>query len=373
MSHCWLAVLLFSVVAYGQATPPATTPPNPANPAQSATSAKPPATTQQPKAATPGDVPPTAPVITLVGMCTVKPGVPKPADCKTVVTRAQFEKLMKALNPQMPMSVRQQLATVLARTMVAAHEAEKMGLVNRPETAELIHYARNQALAQALLLNLQDKFSHSSPEEIQKYYNDNKAQFEEATLKRIYIPKPRAEAGKTVDENAVKATAEKIQKEAAAGADFDKLQKEAFQAAGIDATPPPTSLGTVKLINMPEMHKSVFNLKPGEVSQIIPDSSGYYVYKLESKQMVPIDQAKESIEKTLQAQKMEKALTDMSNSVKPELNPAYFGPGANIPTAEPGAARRVPPPQKNAAPAQSTGAAPKATTPPTGAGKQPQQ
>ena len=91
---------------------------------------------------------------------------------------------------------------------------------------------------------------------------------------------------------------------------------------------------------MPEAHKAVFDLKPGGISQLIPDSSGFYVYQLVSKQMVPIAQAKESIEKTLQAEKMEHALQQMSDSVKPELNPAYFGPGVEQPAGAPGA--RIP-------------------------------
>src|SRR5512138_146601 len=102
MSHRWLFPLLFSSLAFGQATPPS----KPAAPAQ-----PPAATAPKAKAANPEDVPLTAPVITLAGMCDVKAGGAPPATCKTVITRAQFEKLMKALNPQMPMGVRQQLAT----------------------------------------------------------------------------------------------------------------------------------------------------------------------------------------------------------------------------------------------------------------------
>ncbi len=335
MSHSWLILLLLSSLAFGQAQPPAKPKTEPAQPPVTAA--------PKPQPASPESVAPTGAVITLVGMCDAKAGAVPPADCKTVVTRAEFEKLMKALNPQMPTGVRQQLALTLARIMVAAHEAEKMGLQNRPETQELVRYARTQALAQALLLALQDKFAHSSPAEIQKYYDENKPQFEEATLKRVYVPKPRgangkAETGKDAGDDVAKAAAEKIHQEAVAGTDFDKLQKEAFQAASIDATPPPTSIGTVKLINMPEKHKPVFDLKPGEVSQPIPDASGFYIYKLESKQMIPVAQAKESIEKTLQGEKLEKALQQMSDSVKPQLNPVYFGTTGEAPAGETGAA-----------------------------------
>ena len=363
MSFRWLCCLLLSTLAFGQAAAP---------PAQKSPSAKAPATQVAPKAvpkapaAAPAEVAPNTPVITLNGICDTKAGQPKPApaECKTVLTRAEFERLLFALSPQSaqaPPQVRQQAGTRIAQLMVIAHEAEKLGVQNRPEARELIRFAIMNAEAQELAHVLQEKYAHSSPEEIQKYYDANKQQFDTANLKRLIIPKPRPADGKPVDEAAFKASAEKIQKEAAGGGDFDKLQKEAFDAAEIKATPPSTAVSGAKLADMPDAHKSVFAMKPGEVSPLITDPSAFYIYRLESKQTQSLEQAKPDIEKQLQTEKIQKAAQEITNSVQPIFNPAYFGPAE----APPGQARVAPAPSGQApAPAQKPPVPTKAPVPP---------
>ncbi len=343
MSIRWLPCLLLSTLAFGQAAAP---------PAQKTPSAKAPVTQVAPKAAAPqaapkapaaapsAEVSPNTPVITLNGVCETKAGQAKPAaECKTVLTRAEFERIL-SMNPQaaqMAPQVRQQMASRVAQLMIIAHEAEKQGVQNRPETKELIRFAIMNAEAQELARMLQERYAHSTPEEVQKYYDANKSQFEVANLKRLIIPKPRPPEGKPpVDEAAFKASAEKIQQAAAAGGDFEKLQKDAFEAAEIKAAPPSTAVNGAKLAEMPGDHKVAFALKPGEVSQLISDPNAYYVYKLESKETVSLEKAKPEIEKQLQSEKIEKAAQEITGSVKPVFNPAYFGP---IAEAAPGQAR----------------------------------
>ncbi len=363
MLYRWLFLMLLPSLAFGQAAPsgnsqtkpsaPASTTAKPASPA--ARPAAPSAAAKEPAA----EVPPDAPVITLNGLCEAKPGSPKPTDCKTVVTRAEFERMVSALTgqplSQLPPQMRQQAANRIAQVMIVSHQAEKDGIQNKPATQEVLRFMRMNTLAQELVRSLQEKYAHPPAEEIQKYYNDHKDDFEEAKMKRIFIPKPRPETGTTpagepapakkpVDENAVKATAEKIHAEAAAGTDFDKLEKEAFEAAGIKTPPPPTDLGTVRKANAPESHKQVFQLKPGEVSQLLPDPSGFYIYKMESKQIVPLDKAQPEIEKKLSQEKLEKAGQEITNSAQTVLNPAYFG------SAAPGDGAAVPPQPAKPAP-----------------------
>ncbi len=336
MSHRWFVLLLFSTLAFGQAAPV----PAPQKPAQA------PATpaTAAPKAeqAKPAEVPPTAPVITIEGLCNQKPGQPKSAACKTVITRAEFERMMNAVAPEakeVPPVQRQRLADGLTQLMVAAHRAEQMGLQNKPEVQEMFRLQKMNVLARELLRSLQAKYAHSSPAEIQKYYNDHKDQFEEASFKRVYIPKAAPGENKPVDEAAFKARADKIRQEAVAGTDFNKLEQEAFEGAGIKQSPPPTTFGPVKLSDAPAAHKQAFDLKPGEVSPLIPDASGDYLYKLESKRTIPLDQAKDTIEKSLMSEKMEKAVAEINNAAHPILNPAYFGPQSG---AAPGSASAAP-------------------------------
>src|SRR3954463_322111 len=100
MRNPWIvsAFLLSSVLVLAQTTPA------PANSAQrdparmepGAAGQKDKLPTQQPAPAPKKEIPPDAPVITVKGVCPSP--TQNPADCKTVVTRAQFETLVNALN-----------------------------------------------------------------------------------------------------------------------------------------------------------------------------------------------------------------------------------------------------------------------------------
>ena len=78
---------------------------------------------------------------------------------------------------------------------------------------------------------------------------------------------------------------------------------------------------------LPPAHAAVFELKPGEVSQVISDSGGHYIYKMNSKDLIPLDQAKDEIHTTLQNQRTREMMDKLNASFKVETNEAYFGPG----------------------------------------------
>jgi hypothetical protein len=77
----------------------------------------------------------------------------------------------------------------------------------------------------------------------------------------------------------------------------------------------------------------VFDLKPGEVSQVISDSGGHYIYKVVSKNAMTLDQAKTEIQGKLQTERMKEEMDKLNNSFKVETNEAYFGPGGANPSA----------------------------------------
>ena len=93
-----LALLLLSAFALAQTKAPAQKPAQPPTKPPSAPASAAPATA--PKTAEPAEVAPTAPVITIAGLCNGRvPATPSP-ECKTVITRAEFEKLANALDPK---------------------------------------------------------------------------------------------------------------------------------------------------------------------------------------------------------------------------------------------------------------------------------
>jgi parvulin-like peptidyl-prolyl isomerase len=69
----------------------------------------------------------------------------------------------------------------------------------------------------------------------------------------------------------------------------------------------------------------VFDLKPGEVSQVLTDASGHYIYKLDSKEVQPLDSVKVEIKNKLQSQNTQDALKQIQDSFATDMNDAYFG------------------------------------------------
>jgi hypothetical protein len=212
---------------------------------------------------------------------------------------------------------------------------------------------------------------------MEKYYKDNPQAFEQYNVDRIFVPRTKqveAEAKESEDEDKMtdeqkkaKADAEKQKTEAAeqamtkladdlraraaAGEDMAKLQKEAFEAAGMKIESPTVNLPNIRRTGLPAGHAAVFDLKPGEVSQVISDTGGHYIYKMNSKTEIPFDQAKNEIHSKMQNDRMREKMEQLNSSFKVDTNEAYFGPGGAGPMPPP----RMPRPRPGMPPAGPSG------------------
>jgi hypothetical protein len=356
----WISLLLLTTMAWGQA---------PKTPAQSAPS-KPAALSHA--AASPSvsntGVSGGAAVITIPGLCDKPPadksaGTSKTSDCKTVVTRAEFERLVDAVAPDLPPANRKQLATQYGVALVMVHKAHEMGLDQGPRFQELMRVARVGVLTKELTQSLQEKAGHVADTEIAKYYHANEAGFQELELQRVFIPRGKQSADdkekegaddakklQQESEEAMKKLADSLRTRAAAGEDFEKLQEEAFVAANLKGKPP-TRLGKVRRSSLPPGQSDVFNLKPGETSQLITAPNGYLVYKAGEKDTLPLDKVSEEIASTLRAQRMQDSVQAIQHGASPELNEKYFA--GTMPAATPGTDPGKAGPQAPAKPPES--------------------
>jgi len=373
MRKSWLVCALLGTLAWGQAAP-GTPPPAQAAPAPGMAAPQAPAPPPDMSAS----VPPDAPVITVIGVC---PPQPKPvaakatdtksgtapakpaaktpaADCKTVVTKAEFEKLASGVAPNMTPQLRRQLASVLPRLIAMSNEAQKKKLDKTPRFTETVKFAKMQILTNELQRNIQEEAAKVPPEEIEKYYKEHPESFQQFNLDRLFVPrtkqeeaegKEKEEGGKDKDEKlseeqqkakqaeekakadeaeqAMSKLAESLRARAVAGEDFVKLQKEAFEAAGMKIESPTVNLPKVRHTGLPPAHAAVFELKTGDISQVINDSGGHYIYKVNSVEMPTLDQVKDEIHNTLQSQRTRDMMEKVNGSFKVETNEAYFGPG----------------------------------------------
>jgi len=388
-SFMLVAVLcLCSLLATGQAVPPqapTTASPKgaeqkPAAPAAKSSSAK-------PKAAASKEVGPDAAVITIKGLCSAaapKAGpktaggsaAAKPATCETVVTRKQLELLIETVSPNLQAAQRRMLAQRYAELLLMANAASKAGLEKDPKVQEQIRVsklqvqehlrlAKLQVLASSYSRQMQQKEGDVPQADIEKYYQENSTKYEQAKLLRIYVPMVATEEGKPPDAAATKALAEKIQQRAAAGEDFDKLQKEAFAAASNKGTPPSADMGERRRATLPAKEAdTVFGLKAGEVSPPLEEASGFSIYKVVSKDQVPLDKVHDEIKATLGRERLRESMEKLRASVKPTFNEAYFGSEAQPATAATPAPPAAPSPQTPAAAPAPPAASAQAATPP---------
>jgi len=355
-----LVCLLLAGLAFGQAAPPATPPAAGAKEEQSA----PPATDKAPEVR----VAPEDTVITLKGFCA--DATQQGDACKTVINRAQFEKLAEALQPGMSPAIRRQLATAYTRMLRMSSAAEKRGLDKGPSFEEKMYFARMQILSQELSRALQEDSGKVTDSDIEDYYKKNEASYEQATFVRIFVPRvkqiapsvvspkagakasaktsptqPPTEAQKKAAEEAMKKVAADLRARAVKGEDPDMLQKEAFAAAGIPGNATNTKMEKVRRTTLPTNHQAAMDLKPGEVSEVISDpNSGHYIYKLVSKETLSVDTVKPEIRNIISSQRYRDSMQGFQGNV--DLNDAYFGPARNP---------AMPPPPRGAKPPAQQG------------------
>jgi len=369
--------VLLGTLAWGQAAPGAPSGVGghlPDNPAMQQSSTE--------QADTSASVEPDAAVITVVGVCSSQSDTPA-ADCKTVITKAEFEKLIHNLTPNVTPQTKKQLANLLPRLVAMSTEAKKKGMDRTPQFEDRVKFAQMQILTQELQQSIQDEGANVPQEEIEKYYKEHADAFEQFNLDRLFVPRTKqpdsevkdedekdaklSEAAKKAKEAKEKAKAdaaeqamtklaESLRARAAAGEDIAKLQKEAFDAAGMKIASPNVNLPTVRRAALQAGHAAAFDLKPGEVSQVISDVGGHYIYKMNSKSELTLDQARNEIHGKLQNDRTREMTDKLNNSFKVETNDAYFGPGGvgaappprpprpRLPQMAPPAQQQTPPP-----------------------------
>jgi len=331
-----LVYFLLGALAWGQA---ARAPAPPQKPAATASSTSTPGTTQ---------VPLTAAVITIPGTCDQpEAGKAKASDCKTVITREEFEQLLNAVAAGAPPATRRQLATRYANGIVMAHQAHEMGLDQGPRYEELLKITRIQVLSQELVKHLQEKSSAISDKEVEDYYQGNAPAYQEADVQRLYIPRTKQpdpkeklsdeEAKKRDQESqdAMKKEAESLRSRAAAGEDMDALQKEASTLAGLSTSTPSTKLGKVRRTTLPPDQSSVMDLKAGQVSELFASPGGYFVYKALETNVLPLEKVREEIRGTLRSQRMKDSMAAIQQASTPQLNEQYFGQAPATPQETP--------------------------------------
>ena len=340
-----LAVASCSLIGAAQTEPSAAKPATSGGVPQAA---KPTSPATVPESPVPSD----APVITVNGVCEVSlngmaKAAPHPAatakatpakassvshpECKTQITRAQFEKVLKTAAPNAPPNMRRQIAASYVQFLTAANEGVKLGVDKDPDFSEQLAIMRLRLLASDAEVKLRTEAAKVSDADIKAYYDQNPSAFEEVTLTRIFVPHnstaaTKDQAGKDQPAPDAKAIADSAHQQLTTGGDPEKIQKAVYEQLKLTTEPPTTKFGSKRRKTLAPAHEQkVFALKPGETSEVIQDPVGFVIYRVEGKQEVPLEKVTDQIKQQLTQQRIDDARQKIMSASRADYNDAYFG------------------------------------------------
>jgi len=302
------------------------------------------APTLPPPAEFPADkVPQDAVIITIEGLCDHPAGTKKPSTCKTTFTRAEFEKIVDALKPHAPQAARRMLAMSHSQALIKEQKAREMGLDKLPDFANRLE-VNNLLISHEALDDAQAKqeWDNVSDKEIEEYYQKNPAEFVAVDAERVFIPwfepdenksLPPAEKEKRDLEwkRKLKDEADSLHARAVAGEDFLVLQKEAykFTNVGTEVSRQTILLPRTRAFMLDSALMPMMALQAGQVSAVLPEDNGYYIFKATKRVSLPLDErTKREIRGKFRDQRVEKDKADLKKLAEASaiLNESYFGP-----------------------------------------------
>jgi PPIC-type PPIASE domain len=239
------------------------------------------------------------------------------------------DSLIDVLEPNASSAARRQLAINYARLVAASAAATRKHLEKDPLVAKQLQMQQKlvymQVLANTFYRELEAEAKNVPITEIEKYYAGHQPDFERGDVRRLFVPKQIATASsESIEASKLKAKAEALRERAAAGEDFDNLQQAAYDDLGIKA-PVATKLSMTRRTSLPSGEDTVFDLAPGQVTQVVDSPSAFVVLKLESKKLLSVEDAKPEILPFLQRERAKQVIRNTTESAKAEFNLPYFG------------------------------------------------
>lgn len=280
----------------------------------------PPAPGQAPVATPPAEVPPDTVVAEVDGK---------------KITAKEADEILASLPPQYQQAARLQPQQTLMQIFLFRHladEAVKAGLDQKGPYKEALAFNRMTILYQAEVNDYRNRIP-VSPEDEQKLYKEHPERFHLAQVKVIHLSfsatpdKPGADGKKPLSEAEAKAKLEDLRKQALAGADFGKLARENSDDKASAAKD--GDFGTIGQNSPypPAVKTAVFALKPGEISEPVKQTNGFYLIRLDSTTTQPFDEVRSQIVEEIRQTRFNEWVRGLQTrfAVKVE-NPAYFVP-----------------------------------------------
>jgi len=262
-------------------------------------------------------------------------------DGKTV-TAGELQAIIRAMPPQVQQQITKNSRQFLEQFGLLRRlstMAEKQGLDKESPLKEQLEYNRMVGLAQAELTKASNEVT-VSPEELRDFYEKNKERYEQARVKALYIPyvsdqvRKESNDSKLLSQAEAKAKAEKLLEEIHRGADFVKLVKE--HSGDPSSAAKDGDFGIIRRSDkLPEPVKNtIFGLQPGQVSDVVWQPNGFYIFRLVEKSITPFEQVRAQIEDEARQAKFTEWVQATQKSVQVQVqNEAFFAAPFGAPAA----------------------------------------
>ena len=253
------------------------------------------------------------------------------------VTQADLDSILSRLNPQVQQSVARQgkrsFGEQYAMMLILSGQAVDHHLDSSPEFQRQLATQRMQMLAQAEYDEL-TRHAAVTPEDSSKYFSEHPTEFEEAKVRQVVIRKKADEAAADAQGLSIadgRARAEEIRKALISGTEANKVVKD-FSVPNvivIDSEPRTIRHGQL----LPDLDKAVFQLKDGEVSELLETPQVFVMAQLISRRQLEQKDVSREIENKLRQQKIDAALADLRQKNPIWMDDQYFAAPAAPPAA----------------------------------------
>jgi peptidyl-prolyl cis-trans isomerase C len=216
----------------------------------------------------------------------------------------------------------------IVRLKVLAQEGRRRKLDQDPTYLTQLALQRDNLLAGSTYNSIAQS-TKVTPEQVQQYYEQHKAEYESAKASHILVrfkgsPAPARPGQPDLTEEQALAKVQGLRKEILAGADFAAVAKRESDDAGSGAQG--GDLGTFHHGQMvPQFDEAAFKSPVGEVTEPVKTNFGYHLIKVVQRDAKSLDEVRSDIESKLRPQAAMKAVESLQQSTNVIIDPQYLG------------------------------------------------
>jgi parvulin-like peptidyl-prolyl isomerase len=248
----------------------------------------------------------------------------------TIMTMGELRGLLIAVNNPQAASNLPAFLDQWAMFRKMARMADEDKLDKESPIKEELLYARTFVMAQAEITHKGNPIVDG--DDVEHYYEAHKSNYQLVKAYTIYIAFSNSAASQTgsdgkkiLSEAEAKAKAAALLEQIRKGADFKKLAKEnsddetsrakdGFFGDLRPTDPMPDSIRT-----------AIFQLKPGETTDVIAQPNGFYLFRAEAVTYKPFSEVRDQVDRAYKDEGLKKWLDEMQTTKATILNPKLLG------------------------------------------------